>query len=124
MDERRLTSRKRVILPVRLKARGPVRWTQTQIEDLGPGGFRCLLSGEVWPVGTLVAFEIPLFPAEAPLAGTAHVVHVEQVRHSDQRSVGLKFSDVSAEALHRLHLYLKDVRSDRRAPQAEDYGEA
>ena len=112
------------MLPVRLKARGKVRWTQTQIEDLSTRGFRCLLYGEVWPVGTPVDFEIPLFPAEAPLAGTADVAHVEQVRHSDQYSVGLKFDDVPPAARHRLHLYLKDARSERRTPQAEDYGEA
>ena len=112
------------MLPVRLKTKGKVRWTQTQVEDLSTRGFRCLLYGEVWPVGTPVDFEIPLFPAEAPLAGTADVAHVEQVRHSDQYSLGLKFSNVSPGALHRLHLYLKDARSERRAPQAEDYGEA
>lgn len=82
------------------------------------------MRGEVWPVGTAVAVEIPLFPAQAPLAGTAHVVHVEQVRHSDQRSVGLQFSDVSPEALHQLHLYLKATRAERRAPRTEGYGEA
>ena len=112
------------MLPVRLKASGKIRWTQTQVEDLSTRGFRCLLYGEVWPVGTPVDFEIPLFPAEAPLTGTADVAHVEQVRHSDQYSLGLKFSNVSPGALHRLHLYLKDARSERRAPQAEDYGEA
>ena len=124
MDERRLVSRKFVLLPVRLKVSGLVRWVQTQSEDLSAGGFRCLMSGEIWPLGTSVAFEIPLFPAEIPLAGMAQVAHVEQVRHSDQYSIGFKFSDVPPEALHRLHLYLKDVRSERRAPQAKDYGEA
>lgn len=112
------------MLPVRLKAKGKVWWAQTMTEDLSTRGFRCIMRGEVWPVGTSVAFEIPLFPAKAPLAGTAQVAHVEQVRHSDQRSMGLQFSDVSPEALHQLHLYLQKTRSEQRASQTEDYGEA
>ena len=112
------------MLPVRLKAGGRIRWVETLIEDLSAGGFRCLLSGEVWPIRTTVAFEMPLFPAEAPLAGTAHVARVEQVRRSDQHAVGFTFSDVSPEARHRLHLYLKDARAQRRAPETTDYGEA
>lgn len=111
MDERRLGSRKRVILPVRLQVRGVVRWAETRTEDLSARGFRCLMHGHLWPLGTPVVFELPLFPAQAPLSGTARVVHVEQLPHSDQCSVGFRFSDVSPDALHQLHLYLKESQA-------------
>lgn len=119
MDEHRLASRKRLMLPVRLQAKGAARWAETATEDVSARGFRCVMRGRVWPVGTSVSFEIPLLPDKAPFTGTARIAHIEQVAHSDQCSIGFSFSGVSADALHQLHVYLKES-----ATRPEGHGEA
>ena len=43
-----------------------VRWADTVTQDLSRRGFRCTMYGAFWPVGTLVSFEMPLFPAKDP----------------------------------------------------------
>ena len=107
MNERRLSTRSPVRLPVRLKAKGMVRWAETTTKDLSVQGFRCAMYGTFWPVGALVSFEIPLFLAETPLAGMASIVRMAQIRYSDQYHVGLKFSHLSTGARRQLQRYLK-----------------
>jgi len=106
MEERRSAPRTPVQVPVRIKGKGVVRWAEALAKDLSRGGFRCMMYGAFWPVGTEVNFEMPLFPAEDPLSGMAQVVHMGEIPHSDRFYVGLEFSYLSDTASEQLRSYL------------------
>ena len=105
-NDRRQVPRSSVQLPVRLKGTGMIRWAETLTKDLSLQGFRCTMHGAFWPVGTRVTFEVPLFPAEDPMSGRARIIHLGEIPYSDRHYVGLQFSDLSADALRQLQLYL------------------
>ncbi len=105
-EERRQTPRTPVKLPVRVKGQGVIRWAETLTQDLSQRGFRCTMYGAFWPVGTMVSVEIPLFPAENPMTGLAHVIHMGEIPYSDRFYVGLKFSELPSEALRQLERFL------------------
>jgi len=84
-----------------------IRWAETLTRDLSLRGFRCTMYGAFWPVGTQVTFEMPLFPAKDPVSGMAKIIHTGEIPYSDQYYVGLRFSDLSTDALRQLRLYLK-----------------
>ena len=116
-DERRQTPRTVAQLSVRIKGREIVRWAETMTQDLSRHGFRCTMYGAFWPVGTLVNFEMPLFPAADPLTGMAYVIHMGEIPYSDRFYVGLAFSDLSADALHQLEVYMKQRGDEPTAPR-------
>ena len=105
-EERRQIPRTPVNLPVRIKGQGVIRWAETLSQDLSPQGFRCMMYGAFWPVGTAVSIEIPLFPTEDPLTGLAQVIHMGEIPHTDRFYVGLKFSELPSMAQRQLGRFL------------------
>ena len=105
-NDRRSAPRTSVQLPVRIKGQGVIRWAETLSQDLSQQGFRCMMYGAFWPVGTAVSIEIPLFPTEDPMTGLAQVIHMGEIPHTDRFYVGLKFSELPSMAQRQLKRFL------------------
>src|SRR3989338_3047665 len=105
-EERRQVPRTPLKLPVRIKGQGMIRWAETLTQDFSRRGFRCTMYGAFWPIGSQINFEMPLFPAEDPMTGLAHVIHMGEIPYTDRFYVGLQFSELSSEALRQLERFL------------------
>lgn len=111
-DERRLTQRDPIRLPLRLQSKNVIRWAETRTKDLGSRGLRFWMQDFIWPVNTDVEFEIPLFRGKAPIQGKARIAWIEQLPRSNQYVAGLEFRSLDPDDLHELHNFLKLKRTD------------